>query len=83
MVFDVLWPPMLPQDCHSVMLPKVLDPKTEIKPDNPNSKKKLAKVRNLNVPSCFEEFKTGVNSDKFHNVIDKVEPPLGEAQWEG
>ena len=49
MVGDVSWLPMLPQQHCSIMLPKVLDPKTENKINNPNGKTKLAQMRNLNM----------------------------------
>ena len=68
---------MLPQCYYSITLPKVLDPKTETKTDNPNSKKKSAQVRNLNMSSYFNEFKTGISSNKFNDVIKKVgQPPM-------
>ena len=72
MAGDLSWLPMLPQRYYSITLPKVLDPKTETKMDNPNSKKKSAQVRNLNMSSHFDKFKTGITSNKFNNVIKKV-----------
>ena len=69
------WLPMLPQRYCSITLPKILDPKTKTKIDNPNGKKKLAQVCNLNMSSCFEEFKTGITNNKFNNVIKKVGAP--------
>ena len=73
---------MLPQQHHSITLPKVLDPKTETKTDNLNGKMKLAQVHNLNMPSHFEEIKTGVTSDKFNEVIKKLGlPPMVKHDW--
>ena len=69
MVGDLSWLPMLPQRYYSITLPKVLDPKTETKTDDPNSKKKSAQVRNLNMSSRFDKFKTGIANNKFNNVI--------------
>ena len=69
------WLPILPQHYYSITLPKVLDPTTKTKIDDPNSKKKSSQVRNLNLSSCFEEFKTGIASNKFNEVIKKVEAP--------
>ena len=76
MVDDVSWPSMLPQHYYSIAIPKVFDPKTKTKIDDPNGKKKSAQVHNLNVSSCFEEFKNGVASNKFKNIIKKVGAPL-------
>ena len=42
MVGNMSWLPMLPQQYHSITLPKVLDPKTKTKIDDPNSNKKSA-----------------------------------------
>ena len=75
MVGDLSWLPMLPQCYYSITLPKVLDPKMETKTDNPNSKKKLAQVHNLNMSSHFNKFKTGITSNKCNDVIKKVGPP--------
>ena len=75
MVGDMLQLPMLPRCYYSIKLPKVLDPNTDPKLDNPDSEKKLCQVRNLNMSSCFEEFKTGITSNKFNNVIEKVGAP--------
>ena len=75
MVGDLSWLPMLPQHYYSITLPKVLDSKTETKPDDPNSKKKSAQVCNLNMSSCFDKFKTGITNNKFNDVIKKVGPP--------
>ena len=66
---------MLPQHYYSITLPKVLDPKTETKINDPNGKKKSAQVCNLNVSSRFEEFKTNITSNKFNDIIKKVGAP--------
>ena len=68
----MFWLPMLTQQCYSIVLLKVLDPKTENKIDDPNGKKKSVQVCNLNMSSRFEEFKTDITTNKFNNVIKKV-----------
>ena len=75
MVGNMSWLSMLPQHHCSVTLPKFLDPKMEPKQDGSNSKKKSAQVCNLNVSLCFEEFKIGITSHKFNEIIKKVGPP--------
>ena len=36
----------------------------------------MLQVRNWNVSSCFEEFKTVITSNNFNEVIKKAGPPL-------
>ena len=79
MVGNMSWLPVLPQLHCLIALHKVLDPKPVPKLDDPNTKKKSAQVHKLNMSSCFKQFKTGINSNKFNDLIKKVGPPPSKA----
>jgi hypothetical protein len=76
MVGDMAWFPHLPQRYYSAINPKA-DAKTDkaSKSDDGGAKRKAQPVRNTQMESRFEDFKTGISNNKFNDVIKKVGPP--------
>ena len=77
-VGDMAWLPHLPQHYYSVMTPKANSKADKDKPsklEESGGKQKAQPVRNLNMESCFEDFKTGIANNKFNDVIKKVGLP--------